>query len=397
MFELPNEREFGAVFPAGEYDERRRKVREAMTEKGIDLLYVSSPRNINYLTGFDSIWFYHATPTGVAVRVDSEDVIFFDSYHERMAKEFCYVTEAVFFGFPQEHFDVANSIVDTLKDRGWLGGTVGIEKWAHNPSPAVLAAIEEGMEAAGANVADGSWVVDTVALVKSPLEIACMKKAAGIADIGIGAGRKALRPDMTEIEIMSEIHYAMGRAGGEDAALRTSVMSQAVIMPHKPATRHKVQMGEMIFADICGVYNRYHANLCRFFSLGEPTKAANERMQKLAGSLPTVIEAIKPGDPVTAVGDAMQDYIDSVGLKELASRTGYSLGISIPPDWVGHTWLDYYGFVDAHFVPGTVMNYEIFSRDPDIPPVGFIDTLLMTETGLEVLSKVGQELLVAGA
>ncbi|MFQ5933929.1 MAG: M24 family metallopeptidase, partial [Dehalococcoidia bacterium] len=307
MPEPPSEREFGAVFPAEEYERRRRKVREAMADRDIDLLYVTSPRNINYLTGFDSIWFYHATPTGVAVRVDSEDVIFFDSYHERMAKEFCYVTAAVFFGFPKEHYDAANIIVNTLKDRGWLKGTVGIEKWAHNPSPALFAGIEERMEAAGAKVGDGSWIVDTVALVKSPLEIVCMKKAAEIADIGIKAGRKHLRPGMTEIEIMSEIHYAMGKAGGEDAALRTSVMSQAVFMPHKPATRHKVEMGETIFADICGVYNRYHANLCRFFSLGEPTKATRERMQKLAGSVSAVIAAIKPGDPVTAVGDAMQD------------------------------------------------------------------------------------------
>ena len=74
------------------------------------------------------------------------------------------------------------------------------------------------------------------------------------------------------------------------------------------------------------------------------------------------------------------------------------MGIAIPPDdWVGHVWLlDSRTFVDADFVPGTFVNYEIFSTVPEVPPVGFIDTLLMTENGLEVLSKVGQELLVAG-
>ena len=56
MTELPQERQFGAVFPNEEYDERRRKVREAMAERDIDLLYVSSPRNITYLTeNFDEL------------------------------------------------------------------------------------------------------------------------------------------------------------------------------------------------------------------------------------------------------------------------------------------------------------------------------------------------------
>ena len=95
MNETLEERGVGAVFPREEYDERRRKVRQAMVERGIDLLYVTSPRNINYLTGYDCIWFWHATPTGVAIKADHDDVIFFDSYHVKMAEEFCYISEAV--------------------------------------------------------------------------------------------------------------------------------------------------------------------------------------------------------------------------------------------------------------------------------------------------------------
>ena len=94
MTDLPNERTFGAVFPNEEYDARRAKVRQRMVDRGIDVLYVSSPRNITYLTGFDIIWFYHASPTGLVIRADSEKVLFFDSYHERMVNDFCYIDEA---------------------------------------------------------------------------------------------------------------------------------------------------------------------------------------------------------------------------------------------------------------------------------------------------------------
>ena len=88
MTDLPNERTFGAVFPNEEYDARRAKVRQRMADRGIDVLYVSSPRNITYLTGFDIIWFYHASPTGLVIRTDDPKVLFFDSYHERMVNDF---------------------------------------------------------------------------------------------------------------------------------------------------------------------------------------------------------------------------------------------------------------------------------------------------------------------
>ena len=115
MAELPNERPFGAVFPNEEYDERRRKVRERMAHRGIDVLYVSSPRNITYLTGFDIIWFYHASPTGLVVRADSEKVLFFDSYHERIVNEFSYIDETnVLYstGFAQSDFTQALLTID---------------------------------------------------------------------------------------------------------------------------------------------------------------------------------------------------------------------------------------------------------------------------------------------
>ena len=158
LSELPGERPFGAVFPKGEYDERRRKVKEAMAERGIDLLYVSSPRNINYLTGFDIIWFYHASPTGLVIQADSEKVLFFDSYHKRMVNEFSYIDEAVFYAtFPfHPTGPQLNTVIDEMKDRGLLKGTIGIEKWAFAPSPAMMQMMEERMLQAGAKVVDGS-------------------------------------------------------------------------------------------------------------------------------------------------------------------------------------------------------------------------------------------------
>ena len=329
MTDLPNERTFGAVFPNGEYDARRAKVRQRMVDRGIDVLYVSSPRNITYLTGFDIIWFYHASPTGLVIRADSEKVLFFDSYHERMVNDFCYIDEAVFYAtFPFHPMGPQlGTVIDSMKDRGLLSGCVGIEKWAYAPSPAMMQAMEERMSEAGARVVDGSWIVDTVGLTKSPLEVACVRKAAEIADIGIMAGLEAAAPGVTELEVNGAMQYAMAKAGGEETAIRCVVSKEGFRMPHKPTTRMRLEAGETIFADVCGVYNRYHADLCRFFCLGEPTEKASERMKALAESIPYVQERVKPGDPPTAIGKNIDEYLASLGLTGEVDRGGYDVGL----------------------------------------------------------------------
>ncbi len=390
MAELPNERPFGAVFPNEEYDERRRKVRERMSQRGIDTLYVSSPRNITYLTGFDIIWFYHASPTGVIIRADSEKVLFFDSYHDRMANEFCYIDEAVFYAtFPfHPTGPQLDTVIDSMKDRGLLKGTIGLEKWAFAPSPAMMQRMEERMSEAGAKVVDGSWIVDTVGLTKSPLEVACVRKAAEIADIGIQAGLDAAEPGVSELELNGAMQYAMAKAGGEETAIRCVVSKEGFRMPHKPSTRMQMQAGETLFADVCGVYNRYHADLCRFLCLGQPSDRATDRMKALADSIPYVQDKVKRGDPPTAIGRAIDEYLASLGLTGEVARGGYDVGLSLPPDWVGHTRVVGGGFVDEPMEPGFVTNYEIFSSDEDTRAVGLIDTFVMTETGLEMLSKL---------
>ncbi len=58
-------------FTNDEYRSRLAKVRARMDEKGIELLLVADPANMNYLTGYDSWSFY--VPQVVAVPRDTSD------------------------------------------------------------------------------------------------------------------------------------------------------------------------------------------------------------------------------------------------------------------------------------------------------------------------------------
>ncbi len=394
--------EWGPPFSEAEYAERLAKVKRAMAAKKIDLLFVSSPPNITYLTGYDSIWYRRTTPTGLFIRLDQDKTLFVDSEsHADLVKSGTGRVDDALFVSRRKYEPAVELIADTLKARGWLKGTAAVERWSLAPHGVVLTSIEQRMEAAGAKVADGSWLVDRVKMNKSPAEIACMRKAQTIADAAMTAVHKALKPGMTEIDIQGLAHYVMSQHGGEEPAIRSAVRTgPRGCVHHTPPSRRKIQQGDIVWVDFSGSYHRYHADLARIFSIGEPDKRWTDLYEKASKSIEVVVREIKPGDPMTKLHEVANAYIESVGLKKYAWLVGgYDMGIAIPPDWVGHTFHSGLGFEAVDFEPGMTTNYEnVFDIVMEDWPGGnggsYIDMLLMTPNGLEILSKLDRKMIV---
>ena len=58
-------------FPAEEYEDRLQRLRGHMQERGLDLLYVTSPPNLTYLLGHQAVWFDPRNVTGLAVPLEA--------------------------------------------------------------------------------------------------------------------------------------------------------------------------------------------------------------------------------------------------------------------------------------------------------------------------------------
>jgi Xaa-Pro aminopeptidase len=405
MINTENGTEWGPPFSVQEYKERLAKVRRAMAERKIDLLFVSSPPNITYLTGYDSIWYRRTTPTGLFIRADQDKTLFVDSEsHTDLVKSGTGRFDEAIFVARRKYEPAVDTILDTLKGRGWLKGTAAVERWSLAPHGIVLTAIEQRMAAQGCTVVDGSWLVDRVKMVKSPAEIAYMRKAAEIADHAMTVVTKEMKPGMTEIEIQGLAQYVMSKHGGEEPAIRTAVRTgPRGAVHHTPPSRRKIQKGDIIWVDFSGSYHRYHADLARIFSLGEPDKRWIDLYEKAAKSIEVVIKEVRPGDPMVKLHEVANAYIEQADLKKYVWLVGgYDMGIAIPPDWVGHTFHSGLGFEAVNFEPGMTTNYEnVFDIVMEDWPGGkggsYIDMLLMTDKGLEVLSKLDRRMIVLDA
>jgi Xaa-Pro aminopeptidase len=385
-------------FSIGEYRDRARRVRDEMERRAVDVLLVLSPANLYYLTGFESIWYPPRAPVGVIVSRDDERLVFVDyQRHETLVERVAHYDEAVFYGYA----DAIDEILSAVRARGWASSTIGVERWTQSPGAPVVDRLADGLAAAGARVVAGDWIVDRVRLIKSPTEQEYVRRAGQIVDTAIGSLAEYVRPGRSELEIAAHLNSVMAAQGGEEAAIRTMVSAGPDVWcrTHSPPSRRPVAAGDVMYVDACGVYNRYHADVCRTFAIGRDHPEAREILAVTAGSVSAVQQAVRPGDPLDVAQRVAEEYVRSrFPAEKIWWVGGYALGIAMPPSWVGHTYIGNDAFEQFTWEPGYLTNYEnvLFDRDAGFT-ASYMESLLMGAERIEVLSHLPRELTVLAA
>ncbi len=393
------------AFSRREYAERLTRVREVMQRDSIDLLFLQSPESMCYLSGYESAWYQGESPvapvTTVAVHVDHDDFIFFDDYqHSVHARYHTVANDIRIHGgdFQQVFQDPFEFIASELKASGWLPGVIGFEMGSYRPNRFYSERYQAAFEKQGATVVDATSLVREVRAVKSPHELACVETAARIADIGLQAAADNLRPGVTELELWGAIFAAMTRAGGENQGIPMLVSSgMKQTAGHSLASRKQIMPGEAVFIDVCGVFNRYHVDQARMFSIGEPDREVMERINTSVGVFKAIDEVLRPNIPIKEVNKVVKDYYKEAGIwGEHSYIGGYELGISFPPDWVGAF---NYGVHDPDderpLVPGSVVNHESQFYLPNLGGFSIvIDTIRVRKHDAGFVSKFPHDLVI---
>lgn len=386
-------------FPAEEYASRRAKVRQAIADQGLDAIYVTNPADLNWLTGYDMIWFHLQNLTGLLVRADSDDTVFFDGVgHTTIVSTTPEIREAVLITREDNSIDV---IVSGIAERGLAKAKIGIQPWGYAPHATTSDQFKAALEAGGATVEDHSFLVEHQRFIKSPLEVEVVRKASAIADDAMAAARDAIAEGVMETELEGIIMASMMKAGGGYPGIRTMIgTGPRAGTHHSPPQHRKIKRGDLVFVDFCGCLHRYHVNLNRTFSLGEPDPRWTDMMDKSAGCIDAIQAGVKTGDMMSKAQDVADHYTDQVGLRPYVWFVGgYSLGIAVPPDWCGNHWVKpRLDFPDSGLTPGMVFNmenqFDVWEDWPGGSGAAYIETFLVTDDGLEVLSKLPRNLVV---
>ncbi len=381
------------TFALDEYARRLSSLRHELRNADIDVLLVTSPANVYWLSDYEASWYPPRLPVGLAVWAEG-DAVFFDwSRHAEFLPFDALYDEAEFVDYGTAHVTVAEQIV-----RRTPRVRVALEWSSPTPVPGIMNAVAKELTDRGCVVVAGDWIVDGLRVYKSPAELERVYAAGRIADKTFRGLQTSLRPGMSELEVAALVTTLMSEQGGEVPAQHPLVSCGPTAWRDVhgfPSTR-RLEPGDIVSIDASAVVDRYHVNLSRVFSLGRANPRVSDLLSGAAASLETLCATAElDADPAIAMSAAERVLRDRVDAEDIWWTGGYALGISFPPSWVGHTYLANDGPQRITLREGYVSNFESILRDTRAhDEAAAIDTVVMDGGRLRALSDIPRELLV---
>ena len=333
-------------FSREEFADRLARTRVAMDSAGIDVLFVTDPSNMAWLTGYDGWSFY--VHQGVIVGPEGDPVFWGRAMDAAGALRTCYMEPGDIVGY-SDNFVMATDrhamehLYDTLAERGWQALRIATEHenyyYSHR-AHAVLSA-ELGFEPV-----DATGLVNWQRAVKSAAEIGYIRRAARIADRIHETILAMIEPGLPRNRLAAAI-YQTGISGAEDedGPYGGDYPAIAPLMPsgrdasaaHLTWDDRPFERETGTFFEIAGCYRRYHAPLCRTVYLGTPSEDWRHAESAVLEGIEDGIEAAQAGNRAGDVARALYAVMERRGIYR-EGRCGYPIGLSYPPDWGERTF-----------------------------------------------------------
>ena len=327
-------------FTRAEYADRIAATRAAMDARGIEVLVVSDPSNMNWLTGYDGWSFY--VHQCVLLGLDGEPVWFGRGQDANGALRTAFMDPANIIGYPDHYVQSTQRhpmdyLAAKLAERGWGTTAIGVEMDNYWFSAAAYAALVKHLP--NARFSDATALVNWQRAVKSPAELALMRKAGRIVARMHERIFETVKPGLRKCDLVAEIYDAALRydpeigAGGDYPAIVPLLPSGSdAAAPHLTWDDRPMKSGEGTFFEIAGVVHRYHCPLSRTVFLGKPTPEFVNAEQAVMEGMAAGLEAAKEGNLCEDIANAFFTVLKKHGI-EKDNRTGYPIGLSYPPDW----------------------------------------------------------------
>lgn len=302
--------------------ERTNQISEFLKEQGIDLAVVTSKANVFYFSGVYAE--PHERVMAVLVDVTGKHVLFCPALEASIVAASPWEGDVVTYEDHENPFDRLAELFATFEHSN---NRIGIE--GEHMTFSRYQELSSRLE--NAAILDIGESLQALRLKKTPEEIAILQEAATLADEAIEIGKQAIRPGITEIEVIAEIEYEMKKKGVREMSFDTLVLFGANSAdPHGVPGDRVIQEGDFVLFDLGVVWKGYCSDITRTFIYGEANEEQKKIYETVRQALEAATEASQIGTTLGALDKAARDVITNAGYGQyFTHRVGHGLGIEV--------------------------------------------------------------------
>ena len=385
------------------YEDRIRRLQRRLVETDLDALVCLKPQNSFYCTGFMPGTYSH--PVAGIVPAHGEPALVIWANRGPNARENSLARRIHTYGSWGLESGVKNwaeAAAGALVEDGIVSGRIGIEA-GHLPI-----GLAEELRAAipHLELVDATHILEACRMRKDAVEIAAMRDACALTDVGMAAAHAAVRAGATEIDVSAAAQRAMLEHwvsmyphrrdfsfGNSEAGVHNSfwcyvLAGDRVRMNSSQPTQRVIQDGELVWVVVIAALDGQHAENERTFAVGAIDAEKTAAFEALLRIHAAGQRLIGPGVRLSDLHAGLMDLYDEEGYGQYKpGRIGHGIGLGsheapqMGPD--DNTLLE----------ENMMMTYEPNLRIPSFGGLQHSDSILIVDDGFEFLTGYQRDLI----
>ena len=372
-------------FSSDEYDARLSKLRNIMSNRGLDACIFTSMHNIAYYSGF--LYCSFGRPYGLIVTADNSITISAGIDAAQPWRR-CHGDNITYTDWNRNNF--FRSILSVTGKNiilGIEGDQLSIEQ---------KSLLDEFLEPRASLDISADTMLQR--MNKSDAELDLIRQGAAVADIGGYAIKDAVKSGARELDVAmagrDSMELEIARRFPDSEYRDTWVWFQSGINTdgaHNPVTSRKLKLGDILSLNTFPMISGYYTALERTMFLGEVDKVSLDIWKANIAAHEYGISLLKPNISCAEVTQKINKFFEDQGL--LQYRTfGYGHSFGVLSHYYGReAGLELREDIDTILKPGMVISMEPMLTIPNSQPGagGYRehDILIITENGNENITK----------
>lgn len=378
-------------FARAEFEARLARTRAELKRRDLAAMLVFGQETHLYLTGFDTAG-YVFFQVGI-ITADERPLIVLTRRPDLAQARDCSLYDDIRLWYDAEDAKPAEDLRAILAELGLKGSRIGIELATYGLTGFNHQRVDAAL-AGFCTLVDASDVVRAQRVAKSAAEIEYVRASAKLADDAIEAMVAAARPGIMDSSITAAGVGAMLAGGGDMPAGGPLVNSgRRAVYGRGIGGARRIDAQDQVMLELGASYCRYNVCIEHTIAIGTPKPRQVEMFSVARDTLHAMTDVAKPGEPIGRIAEVFLDRLDKAGFaKQRFAACGYSLGATFRPTWMDVPPMIYAG----NRMPlqrGMTLFPHVMLGDMDAgvaAGVGY--TILITDTGAEVLSRLPLEL-----
>jgi Xaa-Pro aminopeptidase len=340
------------------------RVQSQLEQHRLDAILITHLPNIRYLCGFSG-------SAGVLAVAESDAIFFTDGRYTEQARA-----------------DVREAKITIRKGKSgmasaieWLTGRTSIRRIGIESTHICVAERDVIARSLGRHrrIVNAPAVVEQMRMVKSADEITKIRAACQLGVRLFDGLLHQIQPGTPETEVAGELEFAAREAGVDQMAFPTIIAGgKRSALPHGRASQTPIPQRGFVVCDFGVILCGYCSDMTRTLHMGRPTAEARRVYAAVRDAQQAGLEAVKPGKTVGDVDSSARKLLYNKGLVKFFTHS--------PRVAAGQKEV---------LRPGMVITVEPGVYLPGKWGVRIEDTVVVTETGCDILTECSKELLVA--